>query len=489
MRLLEIAIADGPASALDEQLLQRLPQDRPQQAAPKNPPAPDGPPLNQALPPLAPAAVPRRVSLKSLIRSALGIGLLGLAAWALVPLLINVRSKQAAVNAPILTVCSPIDGAVTFLRGTERGATAGAKTPLLEVTNALADGDRLATLTDEETLVEARVASQRLQLAELGRLRDSLSGTAEKYRVARLRTLELERDGAQAWLESVRSVAKQRGSEKKMLDRLQAGRSVSNQDAAATQFAAEAAQHAVVQAHKAVENLEEQIRALRDGIHVGPGDGRNDLPYSTQRLHEIGLRREEIRAALRQDEARLAPLARHVRAEEQRFALESRFRAEASDHWVTWRRYAVDGDAVKAGMPLVAMIDPSQIFVDAVISESDLKHVHAGDGAEVRIVGSDKLWKAEVSQVVGRTLPWPDRLLAAEAVATADREVHALLRFSEPLSAGDGAASLPVGLPVEVTFLPGTSAHDEGKRGQAPFAGTARRVLRTNGACPLFPRR
>ena len=26
-----------------------------------------------------------------------------------------------------------------------------------------------------------------------------------------------------------------------------------------------------------------------------------------------------------------------------------------------------------------------------------------------------------------------------------------------------------------------------GKRGQAPFAGTARRVLRTNGACPLFP--
>ena len=27
------------------------------------------------------------------------------------------------------------------------------------------------------------------------------------------------------------------------------------------------------------------------------------------------------------------------------------------------------------------------------------------------------------------------------------------------------------------------------ERGQAPFAGTARRVLRTNGACPLFPPR
>ena len=33
----------------------------------------------------------------------------------------------------------------------------------------------------------------------------------------------------------------------------------------------------------------------------------------------------------------------------------------------------------------------------------------------------------------------------------------------------------------------GVSMGNTGKRGQAPFAGTARRVLRTNGACPLFP--
>ncbi len=32
-----------------------------------------------------------------------------------------------------------------------------------------------------------------------------------------------------------------------------------------------------------------------------------------------------------------------------------------------------------------------------------------------------------------------------------------------------------------------TGSEFVGKRGQAPFAGTARRVLRTNGACPLFP--
>ena len=31
------------------------------------------------------------------------------------------------------------------------------------------------------------------------------------------------------------------------------------------------------------------------------------------------------------------------------------------------------------------------------------------------------------------------------------------------------------------------AAGDAGKRGQSPFAGTAQRVLRTNGDCPLFP--
>ena len=34
---------------------------------------------------------------------------------------------------------------------------------------------------------------------------------------------------------------------------------------------------------------------------------------------------------------------------------------------------------------------------------------------------------------------------------------------------------------------PGVWANSNGKRGQAPFAGTALRVLRTKGDCHLFP--
>ena len=190
------------------------------------------------------------------------------------------------------------------------------------------------------------------------------------------------------------AVKKQRNSEEEQISRLQSSHSVSTQDAVAVHFAADAAQHTVVQAQKSVENMEEQIRALRDGVHVGPGDGRNDLPYSAQRLHEIGFRMEEIRAALRQDEAKLAQLRRHIAAEEKRLAGRSRFTATAPADRIVWRRHVVSGAPIKADSPLLDMIDPAEIFIDAVIYEKDLSRVRPGDKARVRIAGSDKERKA-----------------------------------------------------------------------------------------------
>ena len=110
-------------------------------------------PQSQTLPPLASPAPPRSY-VKRLIRPALGIGLLGLAAWSLVPLLFNVCSTQAVVNAPVVTLRSPIDGTVTFLCRTASGAKASANTALFKVRNALADDDRLDALKDEKVLLQ-----------------------------------------------------------------------------------------------------------------------------------------------------------------------------------------------------------------------------------------------------------------------------------------------------------------------------------------------
>jgi multidrug resistance efflux pump len=408
--------------------------------------------LKTVLPPLAAPSPPRRLA-RRLVRPAIGAALLALAAWALLPLFLDLHSIQAVVNAPIITLRSPIEGTVTFRCAPTCGTKVDANAPLIEIKNKLADGDRLDALKDEQALLEARVASFRQQLETLGTLRDSLSASARSYRDARLRTLEVECEGARASLENAKAVERQRKAENEQVAQLQRTKSVSNGDVGATQSAAEAAHHAVVQAEKQVESVEEQIRALREGVYVGPGDGRNDLPYSTQRIHEIEFRLEEVRAALQQDEAKLAQLARHVRAETERQSRRTEFQSSMPADAVVWRPHVTGQTTVAADSPLVDVIDPAEIFIDAVIYESDMSRVKVGDAATVRLAGSRTDRKAVVKQVIGRSLPWPDPFLATPAVPAARQEIHVILAFAEPLPQGEGSSALPVGVPAQVTFV------------------------------------
>ena len=112
------------------------------------------------------------------------------------------------VNAPLITLRSPIDGTLKFLGPTACGAKTGANEPLLAVENNLAGEDALDNLKDERALLEARTASFRRELRALSVLREDLSASARKYQEARLRTLELDCKGAKAGLESARAAEK-----------------------------------------------------------------------------------------------------------------------------------------------------------------------------------------------------------------------------------------------------------------------------------------
>ncbi len=309
MNLLEMAVSQDVVPPSDEQLLRRTPCEKTEPPAQHALPSTDNQPLNQTLPRLAPSPPSsRRKSVKKLVRPALGVGLLGLAVWSLAPLLFDVRSTHAVVNAPVVIVRSPIDGMVRFLCQTASGTNAVANTPLLEVKNSLADNDRLDALKDEQALLEARIEGLRQQLGNLSNLRDDLLTTTHKYEEARLRTLEFEREGAKSLVESAEAVEKQRDSEEEMLDELRKNRNVSVQDANASTSPPRRPAIPWFRRRKAWRTWRSRFGHCKDGVHVGPNDGRNDLPYSAQRLHEISFRMEEIRAAFGQDEAKLAQL-------------------------------------------------------------------------------------------------------------------------------------------------------------------------------------
>ena len=67
----------------------------------------------------------------------------------------------------------------------------------------------------------------------------ALHGRGPGYQETRLRTLELEDEGAKAGPENTRAVERQQNAEKEQIIRLQGGTNVSNLDGGATLFVAE----------------------------------------------------------------------------------------------------------------------------------------------------------------------------------------------------------------------------------------------------------
>ncbi len=396
VRATDAASAAGGSSRLDEQLakLEGHLQDllREGRAAPPAPtsPSPQTEPLSErkhaaetkpstapALPPLAPPAAPRRGKAARMARLAVGVGLLALAAWALAPLIFELRSTSARVNAPILTLRSPIDGTVKFDCPTTSGAAATASAPLFEIKNSLADEDRVDSLKDEEAYLQSRISGARRQLTGLTKLQEGLSSTAGEYRAARLRILQMDCEAAQAALENARAVKKQRDFEEQQLAQLQASRTISKQDASAAHFAAEAAGAC----HGA--GREERREAARTGpLPPRRRRGRRRrrrlaLHYATAARARHPHRGDPRDALAGRGEAGPAPAA-HPRGDRAAVAPRAVCVRVAPEQSVVWRRRVGNDTPIQADSPLLDLVNPSEVFIDAVIGESDLKRVQCG---------------------------------------------------------------------------------------------------------------
>src|SRR6202047_4530581 len=112
------------------------------------------------------------------IRMVIGLGVAGAAvwlgtAWLLTPGLLVVKSTRAVVNARILTLYSPIEGALTGSPPpVGKAVSAGAE--LLEVENALVDDSHLEELKTEAASLAERVSALKVQQDALEALKVQL---------------------------------------------------------------------------------------------------------------------------------------------------------------------------------------------------------------------------------------------------------------------------------------------------------------------------
>src|SRR5262249_60664865 len=96
------------------------------------------------------------------------------------------------------------------------------------------------------------------------------------------------------------------------------GSSVSQQEVVTAQLAAEAAQFKDAQAKAAAQRLADELTATRAGQVIGASDGRNDVPYSQQPIHHVGIRQQDLTARIQEYAARCTQLRKQVQIEGER---------------------------------------------------------------------------------------------------------------------------------------------------------------------------
>jgi multidrug resistance efflux pump len=393
------------------------------------------------------------------IRIALGLGLLGTAvwlatAWQLAPGVWSITSTQAVVNARLLTLHSPIEGRVTTAPPAV-GKAVGTDSTLLEVENTLVDSTHLEELQIEAASLGERVVGLKAQQAELDQLKNQLAEDARHYHAAAVRRLEREVDEAKAVAAATDAFLKQRTYRKDQLAKLFSSRHVSELEMVTGELALEAAQSKAAQAQSAVRRLSEELEATRGSSFIGLGEGRNDVPYSQQRAHEIAIHQQEIAAKIQEFSARSLQVQKQLRIEKERLERQAKCAVPAPMDGIVWRRSVAVGSSVTRQTELIQLLDASDIFVDALVNERYFGDIQPGDSVTIKLIGSHVEVPGTVTEVLGQVVLGEDRSLAAEALHAGRHEIHLLIAFADGPPNCDHFHRYHIGQPAKVRFSNG----------------------------------
>jgi multidrug resistance efflux pump len=196
--------------------------------------------------------------------------------------------------------------------------------------------------------------------------------------------------------------------------------------------------------------LQRQLSALGRGIMPASGAAGGD--YARERRDELALRRAGL-AARRDTLVAARDAARSLLAALAATGADvDRFAPALDEAAVVWSASPGRGTAVAAGEEIVQLLDCSRRFVEVPMGERAFGAIAVGDEAEVRLKGSDRAFRARVVALRGAgSLTLRTRLAAAPLdVAPGDLSVLLALPPVDPFSEDTAERFCDVGRSAEV---------------------------------------
>jgi multidrug resistance efflux pump len=210
------------------------------------------------------------------------------------------------------------------------------------------------------------------------------------------------------------------------------------------------AENAGAIARAELERIGLQLEAAKQGIFIG--EGRNDVPYSQQRIDEITIQLADLQLRERDLKARIEQLDTQHDDEHDRNRVLGYAVVRLPFEGVIWRNNIVEGSHVIAGNQLVQVLDCQSLFVDILVSEVDYDEIYPGREAQIRLLGRSDTLQGQVQSVRGSAAVIEDIILAAKPPPSRGRDAR--IRISLPQSAlnTDYANFCQVGRSVQVRF-------------------------------------
>ncbi len=257
-------------------------------------------------------------------------------------------SADAVINARLTTVRAPIAGRVSIERRS-LGTHIAQGEPIGSIVDPIVDDIRLNDLLLEQALAKAELGRQRAVIGALKTSIEELSTRATAYRRQRVRQLEAR----SAFGESGASSA--------------AG--------------------------------EIELESARQGIFLG--DGYNDAPFSGQRLVDLDLRLEEMRASLKAQEARIMALDDRVKSERLRVNKLAAHQLASNARGIVWEAPAGNGEIVQRGQDLIRLVDCGSSIVTLSVTEGVYNRLRLGDGGTFRLDTDGRTFQGSVTRLAG----------------------------------------------------------------------------------------
>jgi multidrug resistance efflux pump len=315
-----------------------------------------------------------------------------------VPALFKVQTGNAIINARTVLINSPIDGVVAEVYQPV-GTAIPIGQPLLSIRNPrLNEGFFNELLVEQRSLLE-RLAGMQRQKKQLQALQANLQARRDAHAFHEAKRIEHQIAESEAQALSQQGSIDELTLAAQRSEKLVKERFISAVEFERSQYALESAKQQLSAINARVRALQTEAQALGQGVYLG--EGRNDVPYTQQRLDDLAIQMIELETRIAETDGREQDIRTQMASEAGRLSMNREVTIPSPVQGLVWRKYVAQGSDVVVGTRLVEMVNCDRLFLEVAIADSELTNLSVGSMVSYRLLGSHQWRDGEVFQVSG----------------------------------------------------------------------------------------